>query len=178
MLLFQGCFLWIRSSEAVLSEVWRLMEVFLTSDAFSSHYETCGCPNMNTMQSSSYSLHFGCGSSFQKNVSNKEHNLKKYMDSSKEKKKVNCWQNKRAWKVLESQWHFVWGQSSWACSETPPRYQHMPGSTSFLWRGNMGICVIEETQLCVHTLACACSQARQHARTLARAHIFSVQLGC
>lgn len=75
-----------RSSEAVLSEFRCLMEVFLAFDAFSSHYETCGRPNMNTMQLRSCSLHLGCGGSFQKNVSNKEHNLKEYVNSSKEKK--------------------------------------------------------------------------------------------
>lgn len=55
------------------------------------------------------------------------------------------------WRAFESQWHFVLGHSSWAWSGTPSRYQHMLGSTSFLRRRNMGICVIEESQLCVHT---------------------------
>lgn len=43
----------------------------------------------------------------------------------------------------------------------------MPGSTSFLWIGNMGICVIEETQLCVHTLARARACVGVRARWLA-----------
>lgn len=57
---------------------------------------------MNTMLSRSCSLHLGCGGSFQKPVSNKEHNLKEYVDSSKEKKKLIADKTRepgKCWKV-------------------------------------------------------------------------------
>lgn len=86
-------------------------------------------------------------------------------------RKTNQGQNSAVKASILKSLTLCFGHSSWTWNWTPSSYQHKLGSPSFPWRRNMGICVIEETQLCVHThlYAHACTYAALCAHT----HTFS-----